>query len=118
MGIGMRVRSAARCEATQAVADWPPRTNNTEVPELWHCVCRPFQPAPHPSPPAHRPTGMSRLRWCKQNRRADEVGLPGGRRLVEMDFTDLVPLSDISGPVFLQPDASTDGTFYYNNYVR
>ncbi len=60
---------------------------------------------------------MTRLRWCQQQRPADHYGGVAGQK--EVDYTDLVPLADTIGPVFLQPDASASiSHFFYNHYVR
>lgn len=59
---------------------------------------------------------MTRLRWCSQSRPAAEYG--GGSGRVSVPFTDLVQLSHIMDPVFLQPDGSADDHFFYNHYIR
>lgn len=60
---------------------------------------------------------MTRLQWCYQQRPRAQLGQPG-RGMVRVRYTDLVPLADVAGPVFLQPDASAAGTCLYNHFVR
>lgn len=64
---------------------------------------------------------MARLRWCKQRRKKEDCGLAGQGK-VEVDYTDLIPVRDILGPVFLTEDASagTDAEdhFLFNHWVR
>lgn len=68
------------------------------------------------------PSGMTRLQWSKQRRPKAECGLPGPGN-VTADWTNLIPLRHILGPVHLEPEGGTPaGTaaefLIYNHFVR
>ena len=55
---------------------------------------------------------MTRLRWCKHDRQV------AGGRSIRTEYYDLVPVKDIIEPVFIQPDPTSPGLFFFNHHVR
>lgn len=74
-----------------------------------------FEEAPQSQRTA--PLGLMRLRWCYHERT-----VPGTSRRGQVPFYDLVQLSHVVEPVFVQEDRSLRGEasahFFYNHRVR
>lgn len=70
-----------------------------------------FSEAPHSALTSVLP--FARLKWSEHSR-------PDGRgpALPGQAWYSLVDLDHIIEPVFLQPDPTQDGYFFYNHYVR
>ena len=57
-------------------------------------------------------TRMSRLKWCKHQRCIGRTG-----ELSRMEYYDLIPLTKIIKPVFIQPDPTAADHFLYNHFL-
>lgn len=82
---------------------------NTGLKDEWAFV-RWFEEAPHSELTSR--LDMTRLRWCKHDRQV------AGGRSIRTDYYDLVPVKDIIEPVFIQPDPTSPGLFFFNHHVR